>query len=351
METMMDSTNVVAHNVQSSQQTEIAMNKNMERLYNIVFGCRDLKNHIISFVNPYWVNPFFSSIEGALLENRQELLGEEGYEFQTNEQLVQFVRYYANNYPKYALEADFSSILNYAFSAVLEGNEYRSMQNIVTRLLSRILRSNDEARLREFIHGIYPSNLIYSFAILYEECEVENESSPVSMDMLVLGAECELEEISRQLEEGNVEHPLTTIEYFDRQLQEAITDMFDMSFPTRHIDALYRLRLENRFIRQALPQEDSFDLCKVLVYARLGHIDSFGRYRDVSYLKNCIECMEQLVWSEKLILSESPYMSRFYGELIDSYEMIHYVTVEAGERDDDLLVSRLNTILEHFWTM
>ena len=76
-----------------------------------VFYCKDLWSIIGEFVNPYWVNPFFPSVEGALLDGRTELLTQEGYQFQSREQVAEFLSHFALNYPLYASKCDFTNII------------------------------------------------------------------------------------------------------------------------------------------------------------------------------------------------------------------------------------------------
>lgn len=75
-----------------------------------VFECKDLRRMIREFVNPYWVNPFFPSVEGALLEGRPELL-KKGYKFISREQIGYFLSHFSLQYPLYASDCDFYNIL------------------------------------------------------------------------------------------------------------------------------------------------------------------------------------------------------------------------------------------------
>lgn len=59
-----------------------------------VFHCKDLIRSIAKFIHPYWVNPFFKSPEGAILEGRSDLLADPAYQFRSTEEVELFLCYY-----------------------------------------------------------------------------------------------------------------------------------------------------------------------------------------------------------------------------------------------------------------
>ena len=291
-----------------------------------VFSSRDLFGSIMEFIRPEWVNPFFPSIEGALLEGREDLLGQkfevlfsrmvgstwkgnvynplDSYEIRTSGQLADFMRLYTMNYDTYAEGSSFSAILGYLFTAFLDSNsnpkKYSKLSILKTMFLSEdtqlkqsqrlllceLCEKNDVERVCEYVRGIYYTRLPYSLGCLYD-CWMDH-SDRQCYDILYRGLEIELDLL---LTGDNVSKSVNLV---DTCLRDILREWSTMGLNVERLIGLYEIRMNPKYMSLGGFCDVNDNFARLFQYSRVGCFEIFVGYEEYSYLQECLDCYERM---------------------------------------------------------
>ena len=334
-----------------------------------VFSSGDLFGSIMEFVHPKWVNPFFPSIEGALLEGREELLGQkfellfrsmkgkvlkgklysphDTYEFRDMLQIVEFAAHYAENYEKYAEGSSFSSILCYLFtpftydSYIVSVNEIRLVAYFKEKLFQKLCDVDNVDRILELVQCANMTRCMeFSFEAIYRNWMYY---SGTNWEQILHSS---LEIIMEELEKRN--NPIRDLDRLNRDLHNVFQDGFDEDIHDV-LDRIYRIRMNPKYLRIGVPHGISDDFAKVFQYAAVGYFDMFAGRGNYVFLKDCLDCYERLSSSEKGQLS-------VYADKMNTiFLAFHEVFEDIRERNTTLtneekeLIPRLDMVLSELW--
>ena len=326
-----------------------------------VFGCKDLRNYIKTFINPYWVNPYFPSIEGALLDGREELLGEYGHEFHTGLQLANFMKYYADNYEKYAEGSSFSAILYYFFTPldnryyyrgddeiepyiplkVKEDMSWRSTMDIIhyskNRLLYKIIYMNDMERLREyFIESI--DTIEYILLIDVYRCWKKCYNHIISEDTVSI-----LVRILEMMLDTYYNNYRSEYDYKISYINDDIYTILDDCIEKHSVYTLFILEPLYKLILSTKYKNSN----RKFTYVQVGHIDSFVSIGNYSYLENFLDNYEKINKEElhdyHIMIRESQYRYPLFESLYTSRSLLNDMR-DKSEYIDNLII-RLSLVI------
>lgn len=348
-----------------------------------VFGSRDLFGSIYAFIRPEWVNPFFPSIEGVLLDGREELLGtkfeplfrsyvglqcgksiyqpSDTYEFRNISQLAMFIEYYVNNYEDYIETSSFSAIVNYLFSPFLHPyhrrishDETRDIEFNHRLFLRKLCQHGDVDRLCEYVKGVYPTRLPYSFGHLYDEWMDHTERT--SYELLTRVLETELDLFVAET------HEHRGIPSLDTYIREILRDWGSLGINQKRLMELYEVRMKPIYQTLGQPASQSSIVCpRVFQYASVGCFEVFIEYGNYTYVKDCLDAYESMsvrqlhdfaeTWSSHLdMLAYCFNMS--YRFLCERRVKLHSYDTENTPEEDALIerLERVQYVLEKRWT-
>ena len=353
-----------------------------------VFSSRDLFGSIMEFIRPEWVNPFFPSIEGALLEGREDLLGQkfevlfrsmkgqvlkgksysphDAYEFRDMSQIVEFAIHYADNYEKYAEGSSFSSILCYIFAPltrddiVLSSYLIRGIHHFKLKLLTNLCKEDNLVGARELFETASPTFMDFGFEDVYRTWMYSGKGVENAIEILYSS----LEVIMIKFSSG--EHLPSHFDSLNRDLQNVFQDGFDEGMPNVILETLYKIRMDPRYLHIGIPGMTGAvhdDFAKVYHYGGIGYFDSFAEEGNYGPLLDCLDSYERLSSAEMsrlavhttrmntLFLAFHAVMEHLTNRSNDweSYMDSRYnIPSELTEVEKEL-VSRLDKVLSALW--
>jgi len=354
-----------------------------------VFSSRDLFGSIMEFIRPEWVNPFFPSIEGALLEGREDLLGQkfevlfrsmkgqvlkgklyaphDAYEFRDMSQIVEFAIHYAEDYEKYAKGSSFSSILCYVFAPLtrnenimLSSNLIRSIEYFKEKLLTNLCKEDNVDRATELFEAASPTFMEFDFERVYRIWMYTGKGVENVVDILYSSLDVIMTKLCTE------EHRPSRFDSLNRDLQNVFQDGFDEGMPNVILETLYKIRMDPRYLHIGIPGMTGAvhdDFAKVYHYGGIGYFDSFAEEGNYGPLLDCLDSYERLSSAEMsrlavhttrmntLFLAFHAVMEHLTNRSNDweSYMDSRYnIPSELTEVEKEL-VSRLDKVLSALW--
>jgi len=333
-----------------------------------VFSSRDLFGSIMEFIRPEWVNPFFPSIEGALLEGREDLLGQkfevlfsrmvgttwkgnvydplDSYEIRTSTQLAEFMYFYKTNYEIYAEGSSFSSILCYLFTpfanyrmlAYGDGNDsmysrldiHKTMfypdvvelETLQRGLLCELCERNDVERVCEYIRGIYYTRLPYSLGGLYD-CWMDHTDRQC-YDILYRALEIELDLL---LEGDNVKRDVSLV---DMCLRDILREWSSLGLNVERLIGLYEIRMNRKYMKLGGFRDVDDNFARLVQYSKVGCFEFFVRYEKYSYIQECLDCYERMSVSQLCKLNQWDSNMRV---LVNGFKESSYILKKKSRAD------------------
>lgn len=327
-----------------------------------VFSSWDLFSSIYSYIRPEWVNPMFPSVEGALLDGREDLLETEftplfrrmvgkilldgnpylpmkTYSFEDPSQLADFVDLYTTNYTVYKDQCCFSAILGYVTTPFLLNTRYcnpippksshRHRMDVGHRIIfTECCKSNDLPRIREMIIAIYPTGLSYSFGALYDIWE-QQSTQHIEVLCIALKTELELLELNDERKEDDYQFQqrnFRNIQYIDNVLscildEIAINNTYHNQISVVSWLELYRIRFD--YLRLGMPTGVSDEYASILLYSNIGSIDFFAKYQIIDPLLDCLYAIETISVRELLTLIRIRDQTPYSNHIFRIYHTLH----------------------------
>ena len=144
-----------------------------------VYECADLRKLMASFVNSYWVNPFFDSLEGHLLAGSREWTDlRHQLVFRSAEHHADFFTYAVKNYSEYKGTMYFDLLVTkfcepfgvWREQPMFAGMSDRDLSSFFSKsettlshLIKNVVIDNDVDRMKTLVKCIYATTLDYSF--------------------------------------------------------------------------------------------------------------------------------------------------------------------------------------------